>query len=102
MAPLGQIWRFEKAPSISCLAIQTMDPPPDGWAQKLASLAQPASRTHAKHVPRPHSGLVAQAWHVPTIAPEMGDGGNAKLVYFKPAWVFGVSQTDDRTPRAAV
>ena len=31
----------------------------------------------------------------------MGGDGNAKVVNIKPAWVFDVTQTDERTARAA-
>ena len=34
-------------------------------------------------------------------APVMGRDGNAKVVTIKSAWVFDMSQTDARTPRAA-
>ena len=35
------------------------------------------------------------------VAPVMGGDGNAKVVTIKPAWVFDVTQTDERTQRAA-
>ena len=35
------------------------------------------------------------------VAPVMGGEGNAKLVTSKPAWVFDVTQTDERTQRLA-
>ena len=35
------------------------------------------------------------------VAPVMGGDGNAKVVNIKPAWVFDVTQTQERTPRAA-
>ena len=35
------------------------------------------------------------------VAPVMGGDGTAKVVTIKPAWVFDVTQTDERTPRAA-
>jgi hypothetical protein len=35
------------------------------------------------------------------VAPVMGGDGNIKVVDIKPAWVFDVSQTDERTQRLA-
>ena len=35
------------------------------------------------------------------VAPVMGGECNARVVSIKPAWVFDVTQTDERTPRAA-
>jgi hypothetical protein len=35
------------------------------------------------------------------VAPVMGGDGNSKVVSIKPAWVFDVTQTDERTERGA-
>ena len=35
------------------------------------------------------------------VAPVMGGEGNAKVVNIKPAWVFDVTRTDERTHHAA-